>query len=94
MLVSDAKAQRQREGEEPGVSCLWVCVDCVSVLGWCCSGKEGTCIFAIKLLPMLSHRGRNRRTECVIIRGRRDEARMSLTNDSSAIFCLVFFKIS
>ena len=30
---------------------------CVSVLGWCCSGKEGTCIFAIKLLPMHSHRG-------------------------------------
>lgn len=42
---------------EDGLLFVGVCRLCVSVLGWCCSGKEGTCIFAIKLLPMHSHRG-------------------------------------
>lgn len=56
--------KRQRGGEESAsgeLQCLWVCVECVLVLGWCCSGTEGTCIFAIKLLPMRAHRGRNHR---------------------------------
>lgn len=55
--------QRQRNVGKPTEDglLLWVCVD-LSVChfrGSCCSGKEGTCIFAIKLLPMHSHRGRN-----------------------------------
>lgn len=61
-MMSWSETERVKSQPLQMVYCLWVCVDCVSVLGWCCSGKEGTCIFAIKLLPMHSHRGRNHST--------------------------------
>lgn len=71
MFVNDVtvKDKRGLESKElttaDGLLYVGVCRLCVSVLGWCCSGKEGTCIFAIKLLPMHSHRGRNHHTMSV-----------------------------